>query len=263
LRNSAQYIFRNRQRPIMSAITGFSGVGILPFLYQSAPKPSAAIEAIAREVDSSGTSSASATTATQPGSTASVLTGFTAAPKLSADVIDALLKSQAQQSAGSTSESETSDKTTNLSGISAAASDNSAPSDATSGPQTLQTIAKQFDLHGLTHQQEEQLQGELVSSGAISQKDGLTFFSKTVLSDWFDSQHYRIINGQLVATTPSAPGTLIGNDPPGGPQYDVIQRFQQSLAFDQSVGDSANAAKDQKILDMLTKLDAIRNGGTA
>jgi hypothetical protein len=97
----------------------------------------------------------------------------------------------------------------------------------------------------------------------LSQKDGLTFFSKTVLSDAFNSQHYRIINGQLVATTPSPPGTLIGNDAPGGPQYDVVQLFQQSLAADQSFGDSANAAKDQKILDVLNQLDQIRNGSTA
>jgi len=97
----------------------------------------------------------------------------------------------------------------------------------------------------------------------LTQKDGFNFFDKTVLSDFFDSQHYRIINGQLVATTPSAPGTIIGNDAPGGPQYDVIQRFQQSLAFDQSVGDSKGAAQDQKILDVLNRIEALRSGGTA
>jgi hypothetical protein len=127
----------------------------------------------------------------------------------------------------------------------------------------LQQIAAQYDLHHLTHQQEEQLQGKLVSSGALSQKDSLDFFNKTVLSDFFDSQHYRIINGQLVATTPSPPGTLVGNDAPGGQQYDVIQRFQQSLAADQSFGDSQNAAQDQKILTVLNQLDSIRNGSSA
>jgi hypothetical protein len=183
-------------------------------------------------------------------------------------VIDALLKSQAQQSASNTSASGSDEQTTNLAGTSATSgaattASNWSPN-SSSGPGSLQDIAKQFDPHNLTHQQEEQLQGDLVSSGAISQKDGLTFFSKTVLSDWFDSQHYRIINGQLVATTPSgSPGTIIGNDAPGGPTHDVIARFQQSLAFDQSVGDTKGAAQDQKILDVLNQIEAIRNGSRA
>ena len=248
----------------MSTISGFSGVGILQFLHQSAPKPSAAVDAIAQSLDTSGGSSASGTSAPQTGAAPSILTGFSAASKLSADVIDALLKSQAQQSAGSAPGSGTTDQTTNLFGASATANDDSAASDATSGPQTLQQIADQFDPHNLTHQQEEQLQGELVSSGAISQKDGLVLFGKTVLSDWFDSQHYRIINGQLVATTPSgSPGTIIGNDAPGGPTHDVVQRFQRSLAFDQSVGDSKSVAEDQKILNVLNQIDSIRSGGSA
>jgi hypothetical protein len=188
-------------------------------------------------------------------------TGFT--PRLSADVIGALISSQSQQSSNDTSDIETAGQATNLSGASAAADQTAASSDPPSGPPTLQQIAGQFDLHHLTHQQEEQLQGKLVSSGALSQKDGLDFFNKTVLSDFFDSQHYRIINGQLVATTPSPPGTLVGNDAPGGQQYDVIPRFQQSLAADQSFGDSQNAAQDQKILTVLNQLDAIRNGSSA
>jgi len=197
------------------------------------------------------------------GATTNAPTGFTAAPRLSADVIGALISSQSQHSTNDTAPTETAGQATSLSGAAAVAGQTPPSSDPASGPQSLQEIAGQFDLHHLTHQQEEQLQGELVSSGALSQKDGLTFFSKTVLSDFFDSQHYRIINGQLVATTPSPPGTLVGNDAPGGQQYDVVQRFQQSLAADQSFGDSANAAKDQKILDVLNQLDSIRNGSSA
>jgi len=188
-------------------------------------------------------------------------TGFT--PRLSADVIGALISGQSQQSTDGTSGTETAGQANNLSGTSAVADQTIASSDPPSGPPTLQQIAKQFDLHHLTHQQEEQLQGKLVSSGALSQKDGLNFFSKTVLSDFFDSQHYRIINGQLVATTPSPPGTIVGNDAPGGQQYDVIQRVQQSFAADQSFGDSQNAAQDQKILNVLNQLDSIRNGRSA
>jgi hypothetical protein len=206
---------------------------------------------------------AAASAADRPASGAgggtSAPTGFT--PRLSADVIGALISSQSQQSSNATSGAETAGQATNLSGASADADQTS--SDPPSGPPTLQQIAGQFDLHHLTHQQEEQLQGKLVSSGALSQKDSLDFFNKTVLSDFFDSQHYRIINGQLVATTPSPPGTLVGNDAPGGQQYDVIQRFQQSLAADQSFGDSQNAAQDQKILTVLNQLDSIRNGSSA
>jgi len=97
----------------------------------------------------------------------------------------------------------------------------------------------------------------------LSEKDGFAFFAKTVLADAFNSQRYRIVNGRFVATTPSPPGTLVGNDATGGPQYDVVQRFQQSVAADRYLGDSANAAKDQKILDVLNQLDSIRNRGTA
>jgi hypothetical protein len=188
-------------------------------------------------------------------------TGFTAAPRLSADVVSALISSQSQQSASSTSGAEAATPISNLSGASAFVDQTS--SHAPSGPPTAQQIARQFDLHHVTHQQEEQLQGELVSSGALSEKEGLAFFAKTVLADAFNSQHYRIIKGQFVATTPSPPGTIVGNDAPGGPQYDVVQRFQQSVAADRSLGDSANADKDQKILDVLNQLDSLHNGGTS
>jgi hypothetical protein len=124
----------------------------------------------------------------------------------------------------------------------------------------LQDIASQTDLHHLTHQQEEQLIGNLVSSGTLSNKDGFHLSVETVLADQFNSQHYRIINGQLVATTPSPPGTIIGDDPPGGPQYDIVQRVQQSLAADQYFGDTANAAKDQRILNVLNQIDSLRSG---
>jgi len=180
-------------------------------------------------------------------------------PEPSANVIDALLSGQAQQSAGSTSSA--SAPATTLSGSSTetepAAASSSDP--ASSKPESLQDIANQYDLHHVTHQQEEQLIGNLVSSGTLSESDGLHLDFKTVLADAFDSQHYRIVNGQFVATTPSAPGTIIGNDAPGGPQYDLFQRFQQSLAADQYFGDSANAAKDQRIFDVLNQIDSLRN----
>src|SRR5215470_8880663 len=109
------------------------------------------------------------------GATTNAPTGFTAVPRLSADVIGALISSQSQQSASSTSGTNAAGQATSLSGASAAADQIAASSDPSTGPATLQQIAGQYDLHHLTHQQEEQLQGELVSSGALSQKDGFAF----------------------------------------------------------------------------------------
>src|SRR6516164_7673671 len=256
----------------MSTITGF---GLSAFSYRSHLQGPGADQAIAQGPDAiDEASSVGATTSQASGGTAGltsdlkiVTTGFTTAPKLSADVIDALLKDQAQQSAAATSTTNTT--ATTSPGASeetepTAASSNSSSSDpASSKPQSVQDAASQLDPHHLTHQQEEQLIGDLVSSGKLSQTDGFRLFNQTVLADAFNSQHYRIVNGQFVATTPSPPGTIIGNDAPGGSQYDLVQRVQQSLAADQYFGDSANAAKDQRILDALNQLDSIRNGTTA
>jgi hypothetical protein len=200
-----------------------------------------------------------------------VKTGFIPAPRLSASVIDALLQDRVLQLAGGAANTGTAANTgaaataTTLSGASAkstqaASSDSSSSASSSSKPPTLQDIASQTDLHHLTHQQEEQLVGNLVSSGTLSNKDGFHLSVETVLADQFNSQHYRIINGQLVATTPSPPGTIIGDDPPGGPQYDIVQRVQQSLAADQYFGDTANAAKDQRILNVLNQIDSLRSG---
>jgi hypothetical protein len=252
----------------MSAITGF---GLPPFSYRSYLQPPGAGQAIAQGLDASGEASAAGATASQASRGTVPLssdlkiatTAFIAAPKLSANVIDALLKDQVQQSAAGTST--TSTTATTLSGASAeakqtaASSDSSSSDPASSKPETLRDIANQFDVHHLTHQQEEQVIGDLVSSGKLSNTDGFRLFSQTVLADAFNSQHYRIVNGQFVATTPSAPGTIVGNDAPGGPQYDLIQRVQQSLAADQYFGDSANAAADQRIFDALNQLDSIHN----
>jgi len=261
----------------MSTITGF---GLSPFSYRSHLQGPGADQAIAQGLDASAeASSVGATTPQASGGTADltsdlkiVTTGFTTAPKLSADVIDALLKDQAQQSAAATSTTNTtattspgaSEETEPTAASSDSSSSNSSSSDpASSKPQSVQDAASQLDPHHLTHQQEEQLIGDLVSSGKLSQTDGFRLFNQTVLADAFNSQHYRIVNGQFVATTPSPPGTIIGNDAPGGSQYDLVQRVQQSLAADQYFGDSANAAKDQRILDALNQLDSIRNGTTA
>ena len=85
------------------------------------------------------------------GTTTNAPTGFTAAPRLSADLIGALISSQSQQSTNDTSGNKTAAQATSLSGAAAVADQTTASSDPTSGPPTLQQIAAQFDLHHLTH----------------------------------------------------------------------------------------------------------------
>jgi hypothetical protein len=236
----------------MTEITGF---GLPPITKRPSTQASDASLAFAQGLNSFADGGAAA----QAASGTNAPTGSTASPRLSADVVGSLISNQqapAQNASG-----------TNLAGSPAspnAGGSKSATSSDPSKPQTLQQIAHQYDIHHLTDQQEAQLGGQLVTSRALSPYDGLRLFATTVLADAFNAQHYRIINGQLVATTPSPPGTLIGaGGPAGGPQYDIVQRVQQSLAADQYFGDTQNAAKDQRILDVLNKLDAIRNGSTA
>jgi hypothetical protein len=241
---------------MMSTITGF---GILPSFYRSSPltsATSAANQAVAQSLDVAGASSAGGATTTQTGATAAAPAGFSAAPKLSADVIGTLIESQAQQTAGSTSGSGAIGQATNLSGASATSDPTTASANSPSGPLTLQEIAKQFDPHNITNQQEQQLDGELVSSGALSQQDGLHFEALNNLEDLFNNQHFEIRNGQAVATTPSATAQ-------DGPPDDLIQRFQQQVAEDPSFGNSTQIASDQNILNVLNELDSIQNGGTA
>lgn len=250
-------------------MVSITDLNIVPLTNLPKAYASDSIKAVFQGLSATGASNAFDSPASDTGTTAPA--GFTAAPRLSANVIDALLKSQAEQSTGGASSADTAGQAATLSGAStvsgqtaassvSASSDPSSSDPSSSKPPTLQDIAREFDVHNLTHQQEEQLTGDLVSSGALSNKDGSQLFGETILADAFNSQHYRIINGQPVATTPSPPGTIVGNDAPGGQQYDIVQRVQQSLSADQYFGDTANASKDQKILNVLNQLDPIRNG---
>jgi hypothetical protein len=246
----------------MSTITGF---GIPPSFYRSSPltsATSAANQAVEQTLDASGSTNAGGGATTQTGATASIPTGFSAAPKLSADVIGALIESQAQQTAGGTSGSAAAGQAANLSGATAITGQTVTSPNSSSGPLTLQQIAKQFDLHNITYQQEQQLQGELVSSGALTQQDGSHFEALNTVADVFDSQHFELRNGQLVSTTPS-PSGRIDLATQDFPPDDEIQRFQRQFAEDPSLGDSTQTAADQKILNVLNELDSIRNGGTA
>jgi hypothetical protein len=243
----------------MSTITG---LGISLFSYRSYPQATAAGQDTAQIPDATSAANTGSTAASLASTLKIVQTGFTAAPRLSANVIDALLQSQAQQSASGATENGTAGEATTLAGASAVSGQAGESSDpSSSGPVTLQEIAKQFDTHHLTDQQASELAGQLTSSGALSQQDSSRLFGTTALADFFDSQHYHEINGQFAAATPSSPGQLIGaGGPAGGPQYDIIQRVQQSLAADQYFGDTASAAKDQQILDVLNQIDSLRSG---
>jgi hypothetical protein len=243
---------------VMTTITGF---GALPLLYSSSSQAPAANEIVAQSLDEPGASSAGGGATTQSGATAPVPTGSSAAPKLSADVIGALIESQAQQTAGSTSGSGATGQTTNLSGALATSGPTIASANSSSGPPTLQEIAGQFDLQSMTYQQEQQLEGELVSSGALTQQDGQHFLALNGMDDIFNSQHFEISNGQAIATTPS-PSGMVNIATLDVPPTNEIQLFQQQVAEDPSLGDSTQAAEDQNILNVLNQLQSIQKGGT-
>ncbi|MGA2056723.1 MAG: hypothetical protein ABSG88_15585 [Bradyrhizobium sp.] len=240
----------------MTTITGF---GVLPpFLSRSSQTP--APEAVPQSLDASGATGAD--NASTPQSAAvPVPTGFSAAPRLSSDVIGALIASQAQQTAA-TSGSGATGQATNSSGASATNGQTTTSANSSSGPPTLQQIAGQFDLQSMTYQQEQQLEGELVSSGALTQQDGQHFMGLNTMVDVFNSEHFKLINGNLTATTPS-PSGRIDLATQDFPPDNEIQRFQQQLAADPSLGDSTQAAEDQQIVNVLNKLQSIQNGGTA
>ena len=240
----------------MTTITGF---GVLPpFLSRSSSQTLAASETIAQSLIAPGAGSAATAQSTAP---ALVPTGFSAAPKLSADVIGALIESQAQQTADSTSGSGVTGQTTNLSGALAISGPATASVNSLSGPPTLQEIAGQFDLQSMTYQQDQQLEGDLVSAGALTQQDGQHFLALNGMDDIFNSQHFEISNGQAVATTPSS-GT-VNLDTLDLPPTDEIQLFQQQVAEDPSLGDGTQTAEDQNILNVLNQLQSLQNGGAA
>jgi len=135
-------------KTVMSTITGF---GILPFCNRHYLEASDARQGIAQNPGpSAGTGDGAAVSqATEAGGP----TGFTAAPRLSANLIDALIKSQSEQSSGGTSGAETAGPATSLSGVSRMTDQTPASSDPPSGPPTLQQLAAQVDLHHLPHQQ--------------------------------------------------------------------------------------------------------------
>jgi hypothetical protein len=242
----------------MTAITGF---GVLPsFLSRSSSQAPAANEIVAQSLDAAGATGADNATTAQTGATTPVPIGSSAAPKLSTDVIGALIESQAQQTAGSTSGSGATGQTT-LAGATAISGPAAASANSSSGPLTLQQIAGQFDLQSMTYQQDQQLEGDLVSSGAITQQDGQHFMALNTMDDIFNSQHFTLSNGQAVATTPSS-GT-VNLDTLDLPPTNEVQLFQDQVAEDPSLGDSTQTAEDQNILNVLNQLQSLQSGGTA
>jgi hypothetical protein len=120
-------------------------------------------------------------------------------------VIGALIASQAQQSAGDASGSSATGQATNSSGAATTTGQTTTSANSSSGPQTMQGIAGQFDLQNITYQQEQQLEGDLVSSGALTQQDGQQFLQQNALTDQIEALHLTLVNGQIARTAASPP----------------------------------------------------------
>jgi hypothetical protein len=233
----------------MTTITGF---GVLPPFLSRSSSQTAATDAVLQSLDASGAPGAGNAATAQSAAPARVPTGFSAVPQLSADVIGALIASQAEQTAGGTSDSGASGQASNSSGGSATTTS----ANSSSGSPTLQQIARQFDLHNITYQQEGQLESELVSAGALTQQEGQHFSALNDISQLLKVEHFELIDGKVVATTPS-PSGLIDLNTQDTPPDDLTQRFQNQLAEDPSLGDSTQTAEDQNILNVLNQLQSL------
>jgi hypothetical protein len=186
-------------------------------------------------------------------------TGFTAAPRLSANVIDALLKNQVQQSADGATSTGAAANATTLSGTSAQSAQAAAPSDSASSdsssskPPTLQDIAKQFDLHNLTNTQFESLARQLGAAGAISDTSLLEIATKL---------GGIAVSPALEGKPSSGPSKVVSiwdGVKDDTPPYDVVSKVREWLTADSQAG-LPQVGTDQEILNALNQLSSIRNG---
>jgi hypothetical protein len=176
-------------------------------------------------------------------------TGFTATPRLSADVIDALLKSQTQQSAGGTSGAN--GTATTLSGASEEKEQTAASSDPSANPPTLQQIAGRFDLHNLTNTQFESLAKQLSAAGAISGSALIDIATKLGGLGVSPALEGKPSSDKIVSIWDG----VADNTPP----YDVVNKVKGWLTADTQAG-FPQAQTDQQILGVLNQLSSLRNG---
>jgi hypothetical protein len=208
-----------------------------------------AVKAALQRVKTAIASDAAASPAFGAGTNAPT-TGFTATPRLSASVIDALLKSQAQQSAGGTSGANST--ATTLSGASEEKEPSPASSDPSANPPTLQQIAGQFDLHNLTNTQFESLAKQLSAAGAISGSaliDIATRLGGLGVSPALEGK----------PTGPSKIVSIWDGVKDDTPPSDVLSKVKGWLTEDSQAG-FPQAQTDQQILGALNQLSSIRSG---
>jgi hypothetical protein len=246
----------------MSTVTGF---GISPFANRSSLQAPDAGRAIAQSLDASDGASATGATAS-PASAATaplssylkiVTNGITPAPKLSANVIEALLQDRALQSTQGTTSTGAASQTTALSGASAesaqaaASSDSSSSDSSSSTPPTLQDIAKQFDLHNLTNTLFESLARQLGAAGAISGSALIDIATKLGGLGVSPALEGKPSSDKIVSIWDG----VTDNTPP----YDVVNKVKGWLTADTQAG-YPQAQTEQQILNVLDQLDSIRNG---
>jgi hypothetical protein len=237
----------------MSTITGF---GISPFSYRSYPQATAAGQDTAQIPGATSAANAGSANASAASTLGIVQTGFTAAPRLSANVIDALLQSQAQQSAQGTTSAGAASQTATLSGASAesaqaASSDSSSSDTSSSKPPTLQDIAGQFDLHNLTNTQFESLAKQLSAAGAISGSALIDIATKLGGLGVSPALEGKPSSDKIVSIWDG----VTDNTPP----YDVVNKVKGWLTADTQAG-FPQAQTDQQILSVFNQLDSLRNG---
>jgi hypothetical protein len=252
----------------MSTITGF---GISPFSYRS--QATAAGQDAVQVLGTTSTANAVGSSASLASSLRIVQTGLIPAPRLSANVIDALLQDRAQQSAqGATSAGAATNAgaaastgaavdATTLSGASAqstqaaASSDSSSSDSSSSKPPTLQDIAKQFDLHNLTNTQFESVARQLSAAGAISD---------TALLEIATRLGGLGVSPALEGKPSSGPSKIVGiwdGVKDDTPPYDVVSKVKGWLTADTQAG-FPQVQTDQHILNVLNQLDSLRNGAS-
>jgi hypothetical protein len=228
----------------MVSITGFN---IVPLTNLPKAQPSASIEAVLQSLNRAAANTASEADAA---GTNLPTTGFTATPRLSADVVAALISNQSQNSTDSAS-------STNLAGAppeQIPAEPQTAPSSDPSSPPTLQQIASQFDLHNLTNTQFESLAKQLSAAGAISGSALIDIAQKLGGLGVSPALEGKPVTDKVVSIWDG----VTDNTPP----YDVVSKVQGWLTADTQAG-YPQAQTDQEILNALNQVGSIRNAKSA
>jgi hypothetical protein len=231
-------------------MVSIAGLNIISTANFPKVRESDAIRAVSQRVETAIASDAADSSASAAGAGTNAPTGFKATPRLSADVVSALIDSQSENSTESAS-------STNLAGAPPAqvpAEPKAAPSPDPSAPPTLQRIAGQFDLHNLTNTQFESLAKQLSAAGAISGSaliDIATRLGGLGVSPALEGK----------PTGPSKIVSIWDGVKDDTPPYDVLSKVNGWLTEDSQAG-FPQAQTDQQILSVLNQLSSISNRQT-